>query len=433
MKLTRRTLLQSAAAATLFPWTKALGAGGPAKKLLLFYTPHGTVWSQWRPTGTETNFTLSPILAPLQAHKGRLLILDGASVPYGTSYYVPHIYTMPALWTGSPIDTQSSLFNHPGHPGQSFGWGTGVSVDQHIATELAVTTPFKTLELGVSCGSLRPANRMIYRAPGQVKNPLDSPQGAFDSVFGISAPVPDASAEVKRKKRRTSVLDTVLADMQSRQAVLSSQDRARLDAHATAVRELELRLQAEAPACAKPAAPTGVNAETAIDRQLELAAAALGCGLTRIVSMQVRIADNDASLYPWVGLDTLGHHEWSHDNSAAAPNTLAKVYTWYAQRFAHLLDRLAATPDAAGGSVLDNTIVIWGSEIGVGRSHDANNVPFILAGGAQSGLRGGRYVKVTNTTNHRLLVTACHAMGLTSVQKYGSLDSGSGPLPGALS
>jgi hypothetical protein len=184
--------------------------------------------------------------------------------------------------------------------------------------------------------------------------------------------------------------------------------------------------------CEKPTAPSDITAETAIDRQSDLIAGVFGCGLTRIASFQLRIADNDNSLYPWVGLDEGGHHTLSHENDDATLATLASLYTWYTERFVYLLDRLAATPDVDGTSVLDNTLVIWGSELGTGWSHSLDNVPFIFAGGKNSGLNGGRYLTVENQLTNRVLVTALEAMGITDVEKYGTTDTGSGGLPGVL-
>jgi hypothetical protein len=272
---------------------------------------------------------------------------------------------------------------------------------------------------------------MIYSSPGNTKNPLDDPAKAFEQLFGGEIDM-GSEEQARLALRRKSVLDSVLADFGSRRATLSSSDRARLDAHAESIRELERSLAGTGTACMRPTAPADITAETAMDRQADLIAGIFGCGLTRIASFQFRIADNDNSLYPWVGLDEGGHHTLSHENDDATLATLAELYTWYSKRFAYLLDRLAATPDADGTSVLDNTLVIWGSELGVGWSHSLDNVPFVFAGGASGRLRGGRYLKVTNTQTTRVLVTAMHALGLTDVESYGSTDTGSGPLSGVL-
>ena len=425
-----RTLGLGAGAAALFPWLDVAAQAKPLPKLVLFFTPHGTVWNQWRPGGGMTDFTFSPILEPLAKHRSNIVIVDGIQMVSGTEYYIPHTYTMPLLWTGSPIDTTAGKFCRQDHDGRCFGWNTSASVDQHIAATLKDMLPFRTIELGYSCGGLHPASRMIYGAPGSPKNPVDDPMRAFNTLFTAAAT--DMQAAQALALKRKSVLDAVVQDLGSRRGKLSAADQARLDAHATAVRELEVSLIGGKVACQKPGAPSGVNSESAIDRQSEIAAAALGCGLTRIVSLQHRIADNDNSLYPWAGLSSGGHHSLSHDSGATAQATLAKVYRWYSARFAHLLDQLAKTPDVDGKPLLENTLVIWGSELGRGYDHDIKNVPFIFAGGAAGRLKGGRYLKVSSPRHNRVLVTACHAMGLTDVQKFGSLDNGSGPLAGLL-
>lgn len=431
----RRAFLEGVAvaggAALLFPWLRAGAqtAAAPIPKLLLFFTPHGTVWDQFRPAGGETDFALSPILEPLASHRERVVIVDGIEMVSGTEYYIPHTYTMPLLWTGSPIDTSGGGFCREDHGGRCFGWNTGVSVDQFIAARLGDALPYPTIELGYGCGGLHPATRMIYSAAGTPRSPIDDPLRAFQTLFGAAA---DMQAAARDALRRRSVLDAVRGDLSSRRGRLSAADRARLDAHAAALRDVERMLVPSSLSCERPGIPADLSSETAIDRQSELIAAALGCGLTRIASMQVRIGDNDNTLYPWVGLDSGGHHTLSHDSGAAAQVTLAQVYRWYSQRFAYLLDRLAETPDADGSSVLDNTLVIWGSELGRGWDHDISNVPFIFAGGAAGKLQGGRYLRVSAPRHNRVLVTACHAMGLSDVETYGSLDDDVGPLAGLL-
>jgi hypothetical protein len=425
-RITRRSLFRAGAAGSalaLFPWLQARAAASPPR-ILLFFTPHGTVWDQWRPTGGETGYTFSPILEPLSAYRDQMVIVDGIELKTGTSYYIPHTYTMPVLWTGSPIDTSTSEFCREDH-GQCFGWNTGVSVDQFIASQLSgPVTPYSSIELGLGCGNLHPANRMIYTAPAMPRSALDSPDIAFNALFGTISP--DQEQAAKDAKRRKSVLDNSLADFDARRATLSAKDKLRLDAHADSIRELELSLTA---VCDPPEAPTGVDSQTSIDRQSDLIASAFGCGLTRVASMQVRVADNDNTLYPWVGLDSGGHHTLSHDSGTASQATLASLYRWYSERFAYLLGRLAETPDSDGRSVLDNTLVIWGSELGQAWDHSIANIPFVFAG-ATDILRGGHYLSGSTIALNRMLVSACHAMGLTDVDTYGSLDTGSGPVPG---
>jgi hypothetical protein len=435
-RLGRRSFLggvgAATAAATLFPWLRAdAQAAGSAPKLLLWYTPHGTIWDNWRPGGGETDFTFSHILEPLSAHRDQLVVVDGLGIAEPYEHRVPHTYDLPALFTGSPIDTSSTLFSREDH-GVTYGWNTGPSIDQTIASRLmgmlGNSTPHRTIELGTQPGGTHPASRMIYTGPAEPRDPLGQPSLAWDQIFkDASAPEPDTT----QVARRTAILDTVLDDLRSVRGTLSASDRTRLDAHATALEEIESNLQPVITECELPPKPENGNLDVEIDRQSALMVAALACGQTRIGSVQITKGDNDGALYPWVGLDTGGHHSYSHDSSDESKVKLTAVYRFYTECFARMLDRMAMIPDGEGTSLLDNTLVLWGSEIGIGWTHDCTNVPFIVAGGTAHGVRGGRYLKTTGRHN-RLLVSAAHYMGLTDIESYGSMDDGSGPLTGLL-
>jgi hypothetical protein len=156
---------------------------------------------------------------------------------------------------------------------------------------------------------------------------------------------------------------------------------------------------------------------------------AFSCDATRIASLQIRPGENDGYPYRFLGVD-VEHHLTSHDTSAAKQELLAKIYTWYAERFAYLLGRLDAVPEGQG-SMLDHTLVIWGSEVGTGSSHDFANVPFVVAGGGGFGVRSGQYLKVLAGTYHnRLIVSAMRYMGAPDVERFGTTDRESGPLAG---
>jgi hypothetical protein len=431
-RYSRRSFLGGASAAlaasTLFPWLRAHAQAVGTPKLLLYYTPHGTIWDNWRPTGGETDFTFSHILEPLAAHRDQLVIVDGLEIDEPYDHRVPHTYDLPALFTGSPIDTSASVFTRDDH-GVTFGWNTGISIDQTIASRLTPMTPHRTIELGTQSGGSHPASRMIYTGPAAPRHPLDRPSLAWDQIFrDASAPEPDTT----QVARRTAILDTVIDDLRSVRGLLSATDRIRIDAHATALEEIEATLEPIVSDCELPLEPGDGNLDVEIDRQSALITAAFACGQTRIASLQVTKGDNDGANYPWAGLSTNGHHGWSHDSSDESKNILTGLYRWYAERFAALLDGMAMIPDGDGTSLLDNTMVLWGSEIGVGWTHDCTNIPFVVAGGRALGVRGGRYIQTTGRHN-RLLVSAAHFMGLTDIASYGSMDNAEGPLPGLLS
>jgi len=425
---TRRSFLAASgaiAAGSLFPWLHARADSPPPRRLVLFFTPHGTVWDRWRPTvtgGGPHDFTLSPILQPLARHRDRLVILDGLSIGDPYSHRVPHTYDMPAVWTGSPIDDSATDFSRPDH-GVSYGWNLGRSIDQAIAAAIPQLTPFPTVELGLLNSGAHPATRMIYTGPAAPRNPLQQPTQAFDHLF--------ASGGSRDLVRRRAVLDAVRGDLSAVRPTLAPSDRHRLQAHEQALDELQASMEGGA-GCPTPERPTNLGLQHAIDQQLDLLAVALGCGKTNIISFQLAIGDNDGANYPWAGIHTGGHHYVSHETSRPAQDSLASLYTWYSERFAHLLDRLAALPESDGGSVLDHTLVLWGTEVGVGWDHRIDNVPFIAAGGAGGLLRGGRYLRLPRMRHNRLLVDAAQAMGWSDLQTFGLMDDGTGGVPGLL-
>jgi hypothetical protein len=119
----------------------------------------------------------------------------------------------------------------------------------------------------------------------------------------------------------------------------------------------------------------------------------------------------------------------SHETARRAQDNFAARYTCYSERFAHLLDRLAATPESDGGTLLDHTLVESGTEVGVGSDHRIDNVPFVVAGGAGG---GGRYLRLPPTLHNRVLVDAARAMGWRSLRSFGMVDDGEGGAPGLL-
>lgn len=441
----RRALLRglgvSAAAA---PFVPLLGLGGEArgqamaapKRLVLFFTPHGTVWDKWKPTGTETAFTLSPILAPLEKHKSRLSVIAGLGIP-DKGVGAPHTKGPSLLWTGSTLADDGTFDRTDCSGGCTFGWNTSASVDQLIVGALKPATTYKSLQFGTRCGGNNPASRMIYTAAQQPLAPETDPWAAFGRLFTTPS-TPNALAKLQAERKST--LDVVQAELSALRGRVSAADRMKLDAHLTAVRAVETRLQATAPAaCVPPALGTkltagdAANTPTVMDRHFDLMTAALACDLTRVVSYQHVIGDNDGTIYSWLG-HSQAHHGMTHapDSDTASWGQLAQIYTWYATKFGELLDRLAAVKEGAG-TMLDNTLVVWGSELGKGNSHSFAQVPFVVAGGAAGAVRTGRFMQVPAGTMHnRLLVGICHAMGATGISTVGNTDMGAGPLPGFL-
>jgi hypothetical protein len=331
------------------------------------------------------------------------------------------------LWTGSRRN------------GDKFA--SSLSVDQFIAGQLNSPTKFKTLELGVqSLGSAGGNSRMIYAGSSRPIDPEQKPMAAFTRLFGGGVPATGSTSAAALAAQQKSVLDLVLGEMSTLQSRVSTDDKMKMQAHAQSIRDLEQSLAAgPTRGCA---APTLSNAATPnlggspdmplqLQQQMDILTAALACDLTRVASLQVSFGDND-NLFPytWLGLQT-GHHSLTHMDATADVNAqLTKIYTWYSQQFLYFLKKLDAIPEGAG-TMLDNTLIVWGTELGTYHDHMSWPLPMILAGVSSGGLRAGQYINYgTSFVQHnRLLVSLCHAMGLTNVNTFGGMDTGSGPLP----
>jgi hypothetical protein len=149
--------------------------------------------------------------------------------------------------------------------------------------------------------------------------------------------------------------------------------------------------------------------------------------MTRVASVQFSHTVSP-TVPSWLGISE-GHHSLSHsdDNNLEGIAQFVTAERWFAEQFSYLLDKLAETPDPAGGYLLDRTLVVWAKELGDSRLHDCKSVPFVLTGGGH--FKTGRYLDFGGASHTKLLVSICQAMGL-STQVFGDPAKGSGPLDG---
>lgn len=440
MSFSRRDLGRYASTALVAAALRALKAEAQTqtipKRIVLFFTPHGTVWNKWRPS-SQTNIVFPYILEPLAPLQSKVTLLEGVGLP-PDGPGAPHTRGPAVLFTGSPLANDSTFARSDCSGGCSFGWNTYHSVDQEIANRLGSVTPYPSLEFGVSSGGGFPGAHISYAAPAQPNPPRQDPYVAYQQLF---QPLTGTQAQRDRLlARRLRVLDAVNGDLKALKGKVSAADQLRLDSHAAALSQIQSSLQNNAGMCALPAAPQHLtNSDPmwrtwAMDRQIELLASSLACGLTRVASLQFRPGENDGGaqgIYDWLG-QTTEHHLTTHDTSQPAQDQIADIYRWYAGRFAYLLQKLDSFTEAQG-TLLDHTLVVWGTEIGEGSNHDIGNIPFVIAGGGLEGVVGNRYLTFPGGTMvHRLLVSMCHFMGFTDVDTYGTIDHGTGPLAGLL-
>jgi hypothetical protein len=265
--------------------------------------------------------------------------------------------------------------------------------------------------------------------------PENDPTKVYARVFGKLAADPFGHAA--KQALRKSMLDFVHKDFSALRGQLGAEERAKLDQHESMLREIELRLQnpgALGAACKSPLAPmtldarSNANAPALGKLQMDLIVAALACDLTRVASLQWTHSVGQLT-FPWIGIADR-QHDLSHegDSNVDAKEKLIKMNHWYAQQFAYLISALKAVPEGPpGGTMLDNTLIVWGNELGKGNSHTRNDIPFVLAGKAGGAIRAGQLLTFKDRPHNDLLLTICRAMGVNQTT-FGDTRFNTGPI-----
>jgi hypothetical protein len=461
--LSRRTILRGAGGAAIaLPLLDAMirpgraRAAEPAKRFLVFFSPGGTVQQYWRPTGTETAFTLPYILAPLEPHKQRLLVVEGLNLSVTSEGFGhPHSRGMGGVLTGQPLNAgpYETCAGKAGFP-------NGPSIDQVIASKISAGKKFKSLEVAVRWptdrrdgGKAAPTNQINYQAANQPIPMRTDPQAVYTSLFSdIGGDTAQLAAERARAK---SILDGVTRQYGAMIKRLGADDRAKLEAHLTKVREVETSLDAVngtgVAACKKPD-PIGqvVDPTKAMQAQqgavgsnaqlnpvldgampqvgklmMDMLTMSLACDLTRVGTMQFSDSQSYNS-FPFLNLKE-NHHAYQHDHGYQ-PESLKLIYKWYMEQVLYLANALAAIKEGEQ-SLLDNTAIFVVTEISHPNSHDQKNMPFLVLGNAGGAIKSGRWVKATGQPHNNLLVNLQNAYGIEG-KTFGKEKFCTGPIPG---
>lgn len=453
--LSRRNLLRGALATTAaLPLLEAHRARGqetelPPKRMIVFATPNGTRNDLFWPTQNGNSLSFPQLTAPLAEHADKLLFLDGirhCPAVVGDNGFngglngSEHARGIGGLLTARPLGTGNF---------QSFmatsGWGTGISLDQHLAQVLNPPTRFKTLELGVQVRDSQVRGRIAYKGADQPIPPREDPADVFNALFSDSGSSVDPALDQLRAERK-SVFDLTLREIERLHGRLGVEDRIKLQAHIDSIRDIENRLSSQSGAngdmdvstCDVPTADMTVDLlddgtlEKTGKLHMDLAAAALACDQTRIITLQWNYAESE-HLFPFLGLSR-NHHAISHDwQGSTGFQEYGQIHVWFAEQLAYLLAKLDSYEES-NGTLLDNTIVFWGSEIGESTSHDLTRMPYVLAGGGATGLNSGRVVdyKSSPRDNNQLLVSLAQLMGASEVTSFGDPSGATGTLPDLL-
>ena len=359
------------------------------QRLVLVFSPNGTVPSRFWPDQTGKGFECTPILKPLEPYRERMLIMKGISNKIrgdGDS----HMRGMSCLLTADELFPG----NIQGGSHTPAGWAKGISIDQELKRFLQsrpeTRTRFGSLEFGVAVPDRAdPWTRMCYAGPNKPLAPISDPEQILSKLYG----------DTKNRENLASIVDGVKEDLRRVAKRLSPEDKAVLEDHLALVRDMERELAAAAgqEELEHPMPEIDPDIELVNDNtprisrmQIDLLVNAMANDMTRVASLQFMRSVGQARMN-WLGVEE-GHHTLSHepDKNEAAQEKLQKINAWFAGELAYLVKRLAETPEpGTGETMLDNTLVIWLNELGKGSSHTLNDIPFVAIGGAP-GFRMGR-------------------------------------------
>jgi hypothetical protein len=419
--LSRRLLLRGAGTILALPLLDAMVPAGvafaqsgakPKPRLGCIYTPHGTTMSRWTPKQEGKDFAFSEILAPLEHLRSKLNVITNLShaKAYGPGGATGnHNRSSAAYLSGAKAEFGAQPF-------------LGITMDQVAAQHLGQDTPLPSLELAieeasVSCGdglSCAYRNTIAWQSETSPLPMQNNPQVVFEQLFGDGA---NASQRDIRRTQSLSLLDSVTDQIKTLDKQLASSDRVRLDQYLSDIREIERRIQQAASRLAHdidvPAKPGGIpdDIEAHIKLMYDLQALAWQTEITRISTFMMS-CELAGTVYPKSGIrdafHTLSHHSNSEDNKAK----FAQLNRYHVTLLRYFLDKLEATPDG-DGTLLDNSLVMYGSGMSDGNSHNHDPLPIVLIGGAAGTLEGNRHlVMPEKTPMTNLLVGMLNKLGV---------------------
>jgi hypothetical protein len=433
----RRAVLRGMGAVVALPLLEsmvpALGAAPePLKRFSVIFAPNGMNMPKWTPTGEGTGYEMSATLEPLKPLRDRLLVISGLNNSVGDP--------LPGEGESAPHERAGAVFLTTVHP-QREG-RVGVSVDQMAARELGKKTQLTSLELGLhandtlgqcekgwSCAYL---NTISWRTP-TTPLPIEyRPRAVFERMFGDSDST-DPSVRRARMGSDRSLLDSVTSAAGKLMNKVGPGDRARLTEYLDGMRDVERRIQLaeeqsgrELPTVDRPSGiPATFEEHTKL--MFDLQVLALQTDLTRVLTFMMGPEQSNRA-FPEIGVPDV-HHGISHHQSD--PEKLEKLYKinlYHIKLLAYYLDKLNRTPDGAG-TLLDQTLVMFGCSMSDSNDHLLQNLPVVLAGGRAEQIKTGRHIRFTETTPiSNLYWTLLDKLGVP-IEKFGNSQTQFGLLP----
>ena len=414
--------------------TKLTQAAAGPRRLAWLYVPNGIDMQTWTPAAYGADYELSPTLSTLAAYRDRMLVISNLvcekANPNGDGPG-DHARAQAAYLTGvQPQKTEGANLK------------AGVSADQLAAEKIGHLTKFGSIELGMeegqqvgrcdsgySCAYIHNLSWRNEKTP-MVKD--CDPQSVFDRLFSNGDPRESEESKARRQNDRKSILDFVINDASSLQKNrLATTDKQKLDEYLTAVRDIEVRIQRMATD-APVKIPDGAVRPESFDRSsvhnvgvstsssvypehiklmLDMMVLAFQADLTRVITMPFADEQSNQS-YPWAGAGNAAHHGTSHHmGDPAKMATLAKINVFHLQQVNYLLGKLDAIKEG-NGSVLDNSLIAYGSGNSDGNRHNHDNLPTILLGKGGGSINTGRHIDAKSVPLNNLWLSMLDHAGV---------------------
>jgi hypothetical protein len=426
----RRTFLKGAGTTLALPLLDAMmpafarGADTgvkPVTRLSTVFVPNGRIMQKWTPTGEGAGFQFSPTLEPLAAFRENLLVLSGLNIKaadaVGNEPGGVHARPAAAFLTGV-------------HPKP--GGAVGVSIDQIVAKEYGKETQLGSLELGLDSPEIASddgaysayyMNTISWRT-GTSPLPMEiNPRSVFERMFGDSDTA-SAAERMRRVARQRSILDSVNEGVARLTSGVGSSDRSKIQEYLSAIRDIERRIQVAENSSDKMASseqeamerPVGIPTTFAEHAKLmfDLQVVAFQSDLTRVTTFMMGREQTDRP-YREIGIGD-GHHPLSHHKEVAETMALVQQIDRYqTEVFSYFMQKMRDTQDG-NGSLLDHSIILFGSSLSDANYHIHNNIPIVVAGGAAGQLKGGRHIKYDGLPLSNLHLTVLDLLKVPSTE-----------------
>ncbi len=403
----------------------ATSATGAPLRTAFVYFPNGAIPAAWWPATEGSDFQLSRTLQPLASNRKLVQViggLDHLNATAGMDGGGDHARANGTFLTGVRMKKSATDIH------------AGISIDQTIARQIGHLTPFPSLELTCDAGrntgacdsgySCAYQYNLAWSSPTTPMTPEANPRQVFERLFGAGTPGERTASVQRRRAEERSILDFVLQDAQAMQQRLGGRDRDKLDQYLTGVRELETRIQrAEQRGDVKDpmiSTPAGVPANHAEHIQLmyDILLVAFQTDSTRVATMLLAHDGSNRS-FADIGVPE-GHHDLSHhEGNPEKIEKITEIDQWYVQQFGKFLDKMSATKDVDGNSLLHNSMIVYGGGNADGNRHTHVNLPILLAGAGGGTVTPGRFVTHGGKPATNLFLSMADRMGVKNLERFG--------------